>query len=106
VCLDLALDLLVLPLSYLALNVTIMLAGALFLRFFEAQGESEWLLRLAWLCCGCLALYVLRGWQLSGMGRRGLIDLARAPFFVMWKVFTMVRSREPLEWVRTKRRAS
>ena len=105
VCLDLACDLLVLPLSYLALNVIVLFAGAAILHYMNA-GEPAWLMRLAWVCGLSLVLYVLRGWQLSGMRLQGLIDLARAPFFVAWKVLTIVRSREPLEWVRTKRRAS
>ena len=47
-----------------------------------------------WLGLGCgisLLLYVLRGWQLSGVGVRGLVDLLRAPFFVLWKVLLMLR---------------
>jgi hypothetical protein len=51
----------------------------------------------------CLLLYVLRGWQLSGVGLRGLVDLARAPFFVLWKMLLMLRAHEPAGWVRTKR---
>ncbi|MGB5082055.1 MAG: glycosyltransferase family 2 protein [Burkholderiales bacterium] len=101
VCLDLALDLLVLPLSYVAINVAalIVLAGVALL--WEPSMES-WL----WLGLGCgmsLLLYVLRGWQLSGVGMRGLVDLARAPFFVLWKVLLMLRAHDSAEWVRTKR---
>jgi len=106
VCLDLAVDLLVLPLSYIALNVIVLLAVAIFLQYWEpSESAADWLLRTAYVCGLCVLLYVLRGWQLSGTGIRGLIDLARAPFFVVWKVASMFRSREPLEWVRTKRRA-
>ncbi len=42
------------------------------------------------LSCVALVLYVLRGWQLSGSGLRGLLDLLRAPFFLMWKLATDV----------------
>ena len=62
-----------------------------------------------WMGIGCavvLVLYVLRGWQLSKVGLLGLVDLARAPFFVAWKVMLMVRSRAAAEWVRTKREPS
>lgn len=104
VCLDLALDLLVLPLSYVAVNVALLtvLAGVALL--WEPSMEI-WL----WLGLGggmSLLLYVLRGWQLSGVGLRGLVDLLRAPFFVLWKVLLMLRPRGSAEWVRTKREPS
>jgi hypothetical protein len=57
-------------------------------------------------CALGLTLYVLRGWQLSGVGWRGLIDLARAPFFVVWKLVVMWRTRASTEWVRTEREVS
>jgi cellulose synthase/poly-beta-1,6-N-acetylglucosamine synthase-like glycosyltransferase len=101
VCLDLALDLLVLPLSYVALNVVvvILLAGLASLR---TPAMAPWL----WLgvaSASCLALYVLRGWQLSGVGIRGLLDLARIPHFIVWKALLMLRTRTSPEWIRTKR---
>jgi 1,2-diacylglycerol 3-beta-glucosyltransferase len=101
VCLDLALDLLVLPLSYVALNITVLvvLAG---LAIWWQPSLQPWL----WLslsCAICVVLYVLRGWQLSGIGAQGLLDLARAPGFLLWKVLLMVRRRNPTEWVRTDR---
>jgi cellulose synthase/poly-beta-1,6-N-acetylglucosamine synthase-like glycosyltransferase len=100
VCLDLALDLIVLPLSYVALNVMALLALA---GFAVAQTHSTaW----AWVAGGCaasLVFYILRGWQLSGAGFQGLLDLARAPFFLAWKILVMVGGRESKEWVRTKR---
>jgi cellulose synthase/poly-beta-1,6-N-acetylglucosamine synthase-like glycosyltransferase len=100
VCLDLAVDLLVLPLSYVALNVV-----AFFVLAVVAAGQvsAAW----AWLAVGCclaLALHILRGWQLSGAGMRGLLDLGRAPFFLAWKLMVMLGGRgESKEWVRTKR---
>lgn len=101
VCFDLALDLLVLPLSYVAANVAllIVLAG---LGTLAAPSFEPWL----WLglaCAASLALYVLRGWHLSGVGLRGLLDLLRAPFFVIWKLLSMLRAHNSAEWVRTKR---
>jgi cellulose synthase/poly-beta-1,6-N-acetylglucosamine synthase-like glycosyltransferase len=104
VCLDLALDLLVLPLSYVALNVAVLIILAGVALLWEPSMEI-WL----WLGLGCgmsLLLYVLRGWQLSGVGLRGLVDLLRAPFFVLWKVLLMLRPRGSAEWVRTKREQS
>jgi cellulose synthase/poly-beta-1,6-N-acetylglucosamine synthase-like glycosyltransferase len=102
VCLDLALDLLVLPLSYIALNVVVLLAVAAALAPWHAAA-----LPWVWAACACAAglmLYVLRGWQLSGMGALGLVDLARAPIFLLWKVLLLLRSRGSLVWVRTPRR--
>jgi hypothetical protein len=51
-------------------------------------------------------IYVTRGWQLSGTGARGLLDLAGAPFFVVWKVVVMLERRRSTEWVRTHRKTS
>jgi 1,2-diacylglycerol 3-beta-glucosyltransferase len=101
VCLDLALDLLVLPVSYVFLNVFALLLLALFV-----VTQSP-----AWLLCGlgcsaALVLYIMRGWQLSGAGARGLLDLARAPFFLAWKIAVMLSGRQSKEWVRTKRENS
>jgi 1,2-diacylglycerol 3-beta-glucosyltransferase len=100
-CLDLALDLLVLPLSYIVLGA-LALTAAGWLMAPAGENFSPWF----WAgtsCCLALALYVLRGWQLSGAGLRGLVDLARAPFFLLWKVALMFRSRRASEWVRTNR---
>jgi hypothetical protein len=62
----------------------------------------------AWLwfglgCAASLLLYVLRGWRLSGIGAQGLLDLARAPGFLLWKILLMMRRRTSDEWVRTDR---
>jgi cellulose synthase/poly-beta-1,6-N-acetylglucosamine synthase-like glycosyltransferase len=102
VCLDLALDLLVLPLLYIALNVVMLLAVAAVLAPWQAAA-------LPWVwaasaCAASLLLYVLRGWQLSGMGALGLVDLFRAPVFLLWKVLLLLRSRGSSAWVRTPRR--
>jgi cellulose synthase/poly-beta-1,6-N-acetylglucosamine synthase-like glycosyltransferase len=102
VCLDLAIDLLVLPLSYIVLNVVALLAVAAAVAPWQAAAAS-WL-AVGAACAASLLLYVLRGWQLSGMGVLGLVDLARAPFFLMWKVLLLLRSRGSLAWVRTPRR--
>ena len=101
VCLDLALDLLVLPLSYVTLNVCALMALAAVAAWWM-PAMHLWL----WIALGCtasLTLYVLRGWQLSGIGAQGLLDLARAPGFLLWKILLMVRRRTSDEWVRTDR---
>jgi 1,2-diacylglycerol 3-beta-glucosyltransferase len=101
VCLDLALDLLVLPVSYIYLNIAVLLCVAVFAASLVPALHS-WV----WLGTGCAAaavLYILRGWQLSGAGLRGLLDLARAPFFLAWKLLVMFGRRNSKEWVRTKR---
>jgi cellulose synthase/poly-beta-1,6-N-acetylglucosamine synthase-like glycosyltransferase len=91
VLLDLAIDLLVPPLSFLALAVLIGIAA----------GAGS---RIAWLVsAACLAAYVLRGWALSGIGLRGFSALARAPFYVLWKLAVLTRRVGAMEWVRTPR---
>jgi cellulose synthase/poly-beta-1,6-N-acetylglucosamine synthase-like glycosyltransferase len=100
-CFDLAADLLVLPLSYVALNAIGLIVAAALACWWNS-GFIAWL----WVGVACLVslvLYVLRGWQLSGIGLRGLLDLARAPGFLIWKVILMLRRRESGEWVRTAR---
>jgi len=101
ICLDLAVDLLVLPLSYIVLNVVALLAVAALAPWQASALPWLW---LGATCAAGLLLYVLRGWQLSGMGVRGLVDLARAPFFLAWKVMLLLRSRGSRTWVRTTRR--
>lgn len=103
-CFDLAMDLLVLPLSYSALNaVALTLAG--WLLAADGAGHSPWFWTGA-LSCAALALYVLRGWQLSQTGVRGLFDLLRAPFFLAWKLIVILRGWRTGEWVRTNREGS
>jgi cellulose synthase/poly-beta-1,6-N-acetylglucosamine synthase-like glycosyltransferase len=100
VCLDLALDLMVLPLSYVTLNVALLIGSAMLALHYHLA-NLVWL----WLALGCAAsllLYVLRGWQLSGIGARGLVDLTRAPLFLAWKMLAMVRPRAE-GWIRTDR---
>ena len=104
VCLDLALDLMVLPLSYVVLNIGALLVLAAVAGALHQVGSGVWL----WVGFGCfaaLALHILRGWQLSGAGLQGLVDLARAPFFLIWKIMVMARGGSR-EWVRTKREGS
>jgi len=100
ICLDLALDLLLLPLSYVALNaVALLLAAAAASRWHATYAPF---LGCAIACLAVLLLHVLRGWQLSGMGWRGLLAFARVPGFLVWKILLMLR-RKPQGWVRTER---
>lgn len=101
VCLDLALDLMVLPLSYVVVNVGVLTVLAFAASDWRASYRPwPW---VAAFCWASLLTYILRGWQLSGVGARGLLDLARAPFFLAWKVFAMLSRRESTEWTRTRR---
>ncbi len=98
VLLDLALDLLIPPLSRLAVFSVLgcVLAAALSLPLSLA---------VFGFCLFALVCYVLRGWMVSGTGLRGLRDLALAPVYVIWKAGLRLR-RTPSatqNWVRTKR---
>lgn len=101
VCLDLGIDLLVLPLSYIALNIV----GLAILAALAAMVDVR---ALQWLwvsaaCAVCLVCYVLRGWWVSGVGWRGLADLLWAPIFIVWKIVLAVAGRRATEWLRTDR---
>ncbi|ROT44759.1 glycosyltransferase family 2 protein [Pusillimonas sp. NJUB218] len=101
ISLDLALDLLTLPLAYLCISiaVTACLAGLASLIY---PTQFFWL----WLCLsllGALILHVLRGWQLSPLGPAALFDLLRVPFFIAWKLVVMLKQKGNTNWIRTKR---
>jgi len=103
-CLDLALDLLVLPLSYVALNVLILLI---------ASAVAWWLHLVSFIpvllgagCAISLIAYVFRGWQLSGIGAQGAADLARVPWFLVWKLCLALQRRDSKDWIRTGREES
>jgi cellulose synthase/poly-beta-1,6-N-acetylglucosamine synthase-like glycosyltransferase len=100
-CLDLALDLLTLPLSYVALCAAALTATA-WLSAPAGDRVDTWF-ALGVLCCAVVVLYILRGWQLSNTGMRGLLDLLRTPFFLLWKLAVMFGARRTTEWIRTKR---
>ena len=101
VCLDLGFDLLVLPLSYIALNIVALAALAGLSAFADAH-LLQWLW-VAAACAACLACYVLRGWWVSGVGWRGLPDLLWAPVFIVWKIFLAIAGNRATEWLRTER---
>ena len=101
VCLDLGFDLLTLPLGYVALEVGLVFVLSL-LAAWALPGMTGWI----WLSIGLMAiltLYILRGWQLTPLGPRALLDLARAPFFVVWKLGVLLRHRGNKVWIKTRR---
>ncbi len=106
VLLDLSCDLLIPPLSRLAvasvfgLLVTQVLAFVLHAFMLSALSFA--------FCVWAVVLYVLRGWMVSGTGLRGLLDLGLAPVYVLWKAGLRLRGSKTSSstWVRTKREDS
>jgi 1,2-diacylglycerol 3-beta-glucosyltransferase len=103
ILLDLALDLLVPPLSFLA--VVIAAGCAASLAATKLGGEPGGALWLWFASAVCLCVYVVRGWQLSRIGIRAVGALARAPLYLVWKCSVLVRGASTAadEWVRTAR---
>lgn len=103
ILLDLAMDLMVPPLSTVGLLSLMGTVLALVLApYFYLKTVWAW----AWLgTAGFLLIYVLRGVVLSGSGIRGLLALAWAPAYVLWKVFLMLSGRGKTggQWIRTDR---
>jgi hypothetical protein len=102
---DLAADLLVPPLTQLAAVSALGAAAALaaaWLGYGAVPAAVLWSAALLGL-----AVYVVRGCALSGMGARVLGDLLWAPVYVVWKCARLLRPgrRAPREWVRTSRTA-
>jgi cellulose synthase/poly-beta-1,6-N-acetylglucosamine synthase-like glycosyltransferase len=101
VCLDLALDLLVLPLSYLGLNIAALGLLSAAAGWLDPRFQAG--LWAAVGCMACLLAYFLRGWMLSGTGTRGLGALLWVPAFIAWKVIVMATGGRAGEWLRTQR---
>jgi 1,2-diacylglycerol 3-beta-glucosyltransferase len=99
VCLDLAIDLLILPLSYVVLSVAAIIAIAA----FNPEGFRWALLTVGLIDLLALSAYVGRGWMLSGIGIEGIWDLLRVPAFLIWKLFIIRFYPKPNNWIRTKR---
>jgi len=105
--LDLSMDVLVPPLSQLVLAAVGSAVAASVLVWLSG-GTAVWASALAGFGLMSLGAYVLRGWWVSGVGPRGLLDLAWAPVYVLWKVGLMLRgpgAEKRGEWVRTSREA-
>jgi 1,2-diacylglycerol 3-beta-glucosyltransferase len=105
VLVDLALDLLVPPLSTIALAM--LFGSALGAGLVLGLGAPGLTLAAYGVGLSAVALYVLRGWSVSGTGLRGLLDLGLAPVYVVWKIALRFRRppRATSDWVRTKREA-
>jgi 1,2-diacylglycerol 3-beta-glucosyltransferase len=104
VLLDLALDLVVPPLSLLAVAVCAGTVASAVAFHYGRCGAAPF---VAWgLSLLMIAAYVARGVVLSGAGVRGFIDLAAAPAYVGWKLVTALRrpTKAKETWVRTARR--
>ncbi len=100
---DLAMDVLVPPLSYVGIACV---AGAAVSGAAVLLGAAAPVVLVPWgACVVFLGAYVARGVILSGAGARGFVDLAVAPAYVVWKVALAVRGsgKAKGEWVRTAR---
>jgi GT2 family glycosyltransferase len=101
--LDLAADLLVPPLTYVALA---MMLGVIASALWVVLGHGPWWAAAPWAAAAAgFALYVARGVWLSRVGPRAILDLAWAPVYMAWKVVLALRSSasREREWVRTAR---
>jgi 1,2-diacylglycerol 3-beta-glucosyltransferase len=101
ICLDLALDLLVLPLTYVGVNIAALAAVSTLAGLVDTNMYVG--LWAAAACALSVALYFLRGWQLSGTGWSGLLTLLWVPVFVAWKLLVILTGRRSSEWKRTER---
>jgi 1,2-diacylglycerol 3-beta-glucosyltransferase len=100
---DLALDLLIPPLSNLAVLNVVGLA------LCWIAWSSVSIAPLFWASSALgLLLYVMRAWAISGVGSRGLLDLFWAPVYVVWKLILRFKDRDQgredsRTWIRTAR---
>jgi cellulose synthase/poly-beta-1,6-N-acetylglucosamine synthase-like glycosyltransferase len=96
---DLLVDLVVPPVGEL---VAFIAAGVALCAIVGAGGVAPWIWGLSF---AGVALYVLRGWMLSGIGLHGFLDLMWAPVYVGWKLTLWLRHKgqRPIEWIRTTR---
>jgi 1,2-diacylglycerol 3-beta-glucosyltransferase len=104
--LDLAMDLMVPPLSTVALLVGVVAAlGAARLWLCWPLGLGVDVVSVgAVLPVLFMGAYLARGLQLSGLGLRGVVVLAKAPAYVVWKIALKLRKRSTTTaWVRTER---
>ncbi len=100
---DLAMDLAVPPVSYVGLWVALGAAAeAVHVVAAGALGVAAVLWALALLC---LALYVARGVQHSGLGGEGVVALLYAPIYIAWKLLIARPFTRDAggRWIRTRR---
>jgi hypothetical protein len=101
---DLALDLVIPPLTTVGLVGVLGLGAGLWI----VGRDAGHLAVTTWgLAAGFLCIYLARGWQLSGTGARGLLDLACAPAYAAWKLTLPWRGKSGAkgEWIRTPRKS-
>lgn len=101
---DLAMDVLIPPLSRVVALAFLGLVASLAALYWLGAGAAA--VSLFAFACVALGGYVLAGWAVSGTGLKGLLDLAFAPAYVLWKVTLVVRGqpeKKKDEWVRTTR---
>ena len=98
---DLACDLSVPPVSYPALVVVtgLVIEGA----SVYATGAPTFAWPLWAFSFTALAAYVLRGVAFSGTGVMGLVALATAPGYIVWKIVIARPWKGSDQWVRTRR---
>ncbi len=101
---DLAMDVLVPPLSRVVAFTVLGAVASALLVFLTSHGlVASAVYGVALLSLG---LYVTAGWLHSGTGLRGLVDLCLAPAYVAWKIVLAIqkpKSQKQTEWVRTTR---
>ena len=99
---DLAMDVLVPPLSRVVMLTIIGAVGSAAL--FQLAGYGAVTSTAFGFSLGALGLYVVAGWLHSGTGLKGLVDLGLAPAYVAWKVMLSIRgSANRADWIRTTR---
>jgi 1,2-diacylglycerol 3-beta-glucosyltransferase len=103
ICLDLAVDLLVPPLSYIVLSSAAAVAVGLISVLLSRSELPLLVLGLGLLNCAALAAYVGRGWALSGVGVQGFWDMLRVPGFIFWKLRLLAFGPKTTSWIRTRR---
>ncbi|MGO9839019.1 MAG: glycosyltransferase family 2 protein [Polyangiaceae bacterium] len=103
VLLDLAADLLVPPLTYVALAVALGVSASV---AWLLLGHGVWWSVAPWCAAAFgLAIYVVRGGFLAHAGPRVILDLLWVPVYMVWKVLLALRpsAARKGEWVRTVR---
>jgi 1,2-diacylglycerol 3-beta-glucosyltransferase len=101
--LDLAADLMVLPLAYLLLQfLALTLFSALLVPWLPI---AEWTLAMGVFGLVVPVVYGLRGWQLSGRGFAGCADLCHVPAYIGWKLWRVLRRDDRGEWNPSRRQA-
>jgi len=97
---DQAMDLFVQPLSYVVMNILLVIVAAALLR--PIAPESVFYVWGGVLCLIGLLIHVIRGWYVSGTGVQGLLALFRVPSYLLWKCWIML-GKKSSGWSRTER---